>query len=99
MQKTQNLEQRLTNIETLLLSSKVVLTFDEVAVYTGLSKSYLYKLTSTGKVPHYKPSGKIIYFDKKEIDNWLLSNRRVTTKEIDRKAATYCTTKEIGGVK
>ena len=94
--ETQILEQRLSNIETLLLSSKTVLTFDELAAYTGLSKSYLYKMTSTGQIPHYKPSGKVIYFDKKEIDGWLLSNRRATTKEIESKAATYVTTRKGG---
>ena len=29
-----------------------MLTFDETAIFTGFSKSYLYKLTSAGIVPH-----------------------------------------------
>jgi hypothetical protein len=44
----QNIEARLSNIENLLIGTKEVLTFDEAAIYTGLSKSYLYKLTSSG---------------------------------------------------
>lgn len=85
----QRIDERQGNIETLLLSQKKVLSFDEVAVYTGLSRSHLYKLTSTGGIPCYKPSGKRIYFDRDEVDQWLLRNRKATTAEIDQQASTY----------
>ena len=65
------IDVRLRNIESLLLSQKTVLNFDEGADYTGLSKSYLYKLTCSGGIPCYKPQGKHIYFNKQEIDQWL----------------------------
>jgi excisionase family DNA binding protein len=87
------IDSRLKNIESLLLSQKTVLNFDEVAAYTGLSKSYLYKLTSTGGIPCYKPQGKHIYFNKQEIDQWLLQNRKATTRELDNQAATFVTLK------
>ena len=51
------------------------LTVDEACSYLRLSKSQLYKLTSTGKIPHYKPEGKLIYFEKAELDNWIFRNR------------------------
>ena len=57
------------------LAAKRVLTFDDVALLTGLSKSHLYKLTSTHQIPHYKPNGKNIYFDRMEIENWMKQNR------------------------
>jgi len=82
---------RLRNIETLLLSQKTVLNFDEVAAFTGLSKSYLYKLTCSGGVPCYKPQGKHIYFNKPEIESWLLQNRKATNVELDSQAATFVT--------
>ncbi|MFH5885270.1 helix-turn-helix transcriptional regulator [Halalkalibaculum sp. DA3122] len=84
-----NLDQRLTKIENLLLEQKTVLNFNEVAEYTGLSKSYLYKLTSTGGIPCYKPTGKKIYFKKDEIDQWLLTNKKLSSDEIDEKAENY----------
>ena len=74
----QIIEARQRNIETLLLSQKTVLNFDEVAAYTGLSKSYLYKLTCSGGIPCYKPNGKMIYFEKVSIDRWLLRNMKAT---------------------
>ena len=84
---------RLKNIESLLLLQKSVLNFDEVTAYTGLSKSYLYKLTCSGGIPCYKPQGKHIYFNKKEIDNWLLQNRKATNRELENKAINLVTLK------
>ena len=91
-------EERLRIIETLLLSQKTVLTFDEVAQYTGLSKSYLYKLTSTAKIPCYKPQGKHIYFNKIEIDLWLQRNpsKPLNEDELEEQASTYVTLKNMG---
>ncbi len=94
MDKLQSIDERLSNIETLLLSQKTVLNFDEVAVYTGLSKSHLYKLTSTGGIPCYKPTGKHIRFDKAEIDRWLLQNKKKSNAEIDGEASTHVTLKK-----
>lgn len=91
MENLESIDGRLRNIETLLLSQKVVLNFDDVAAYTGLSKSYLYKLSCSGGIPCYKPQGKHIYFNKPEIDQWLLQNRKATTSELDSKAATFVT--------
>ncbi len=89
MENLQDVNDRLCNIETLLLSQKTVLNFDEVAAYIGFSKSYLYKLTSTGGIPCYKPHGKQIYFSKQELDQWLLQNRKATKDEIESQAATF----------
>jgi|TARA_B110000046_G_scaffold183240_1_gene218930 excisionase family DNA binding protein len=88
------IDDRLRNIETLLLSQKTVLNFNEIAAFTGLSKSYLYKLTCSGGIPCYKPQGKHIYFNKSEVEQWLLQNRKVTLLEIDSKAATFVTLKK-----
>jgi len=98
MENFQRIEERLSNIEALLLSQKTVLNFVEVAAYTGLSKSYLYKLTSNGGIPCYKPQGKQIYFSKIEIDQWLLQNRKATNDELDSQANTIVTLKK-GGAK
>jgi excisionase family DNA binding protein len=98
MDNSITIDERLRNIETLLLSQKTVLNFKEVAAYTGLSESHLYKLTSTGGIPCYKPKGKHIYFNKSEIDDWLMQNRKATTAELQAKADEYGFGKK-GGVR
>ena len=97
MENFESIDMQLKEIKSLLLSQKTVLNFDEVAAYSGLSKSYLYKLTSGGGIPCYKPNGKQIYFSKPEIDTWLLSNRKATNDEIEVKAATIVTLGKKGG--
>ena len=70
----ENIQSQLDEIKELLIANKKVLNIDEVCTYTGLSKNYLYKLTSLNRIPHSKPSGKSLYFDKDRIDEWLLRN-------------------------
>lgn len=52
---------------------KRVLTIDEACEYLGYKKSYLYKLTSAGIIPHSKPNGKSIFFSLEKLENWMLS--------------------------
>ena len=66
--------ERLDRLEKLLIANKEVLTFEETCDYTGISRSYLYKLTAAGKIPHSKPNGKMLFFEKKKIVDWLLMN-------------------------
>jgi excisionase family DNA binding protein len=85
--------EKLTSIENMLkeqnLLRKEVLTFNEAANYLGVSHSNLYKMTSTGLVPSYKPNGKKLYFNRKELDLWLLSNKQFTKEEIEQQAADF----------
>lgn len=94
----QTINERLTKIEVALLCLKTVFTFDELVAYTGLSKSHLYKLTSSGRIPCSKPFGKHLYFNKLEIDEWLLQNRKATTSELQARANEYSLGKK-GGVR
>lgn len=80
-----------------LLAAKNVLAMEDVAMLTGLSKSHLYKLTCTHQIPHYKPNGKQIYFDKVEMESWMKQNRVATQTEIDQRATTYVVTSGKGG--
>lgn len=82
--------------ENTLFCKKEVLTSDEAARYMGISKSYLYKLTMRQKIPHFKPMGKMCYFNRVELEQWLQSNRVATKEEITDRANNYLMK---GGVK
>lgn len=77
-----------------LLAAKNVLNFDDVATLTGLSKSHLYKLTCTRQIPHYKPNGKQVYFDRSEVEAWMKQNRVNTQTEAEQQAINYVVRKE-----
>ena len=88
-----NILEKLERIEKLLETQqamqKQVLNFNDACIYLELSQSHLYKLTSTGSIPHYKPNGKKLYFNRQELDNWLLRNRSKSIDEIEQEAANY----------
>lgn len=83
------LEERFDNIEKLLAGQKNVLTFSEACRFTGISKTYMYKLTSQNRIPHSKPHGKNIYFSREELEKWLLKNPVKTAEQTEQEAAEY----------
>lgn len=83
------LNARLDRIErAALLAAKDVLTMDETVFYTGLSKAFLYQLTSRGDIPHYKRSRKL-YFHKADLNAWLTKTKVMSNDEVESKAETY----------
>lgn len=82
--------QQLDRIERYsIIAAKQVLTLEEVAFFTGLSKSWIYKATSNHTIPCYKPNNKLLYFDRDEINAWMKQNRVATIDEINSNAEKY----------
>lgn len=95
-----SIKEQLDRIESSLLSQKRVLTIDEVSKFTGLSKSFLYKLSALKILPHYKPNGKVIFIDRTELESFLLQNPIKTSTEIDQESTSYVTlNNKKGGAK
>lgn len=80
---------RVAELENLVLHSKNVLSFEEASRFLNLSKSYLYKLTSGNLIPHYKPQGKMLYFEKMELEAWLRQNPIRTQAQTEAEAQKY----------
>ena len=82
---------KLTAIESLLEPTNQTkpLNLVEAAKFLDLSRSHLYKLTSERKIPHFKPNGKKIYFDKSELVQWLKRKPTRTLEETEENAASY----------
>jgi len=76
-------------LNELAMLSKKVLNFKEAMAYLGLSKSTLYKHTHNMTVPCYKPNGKLIYFKREELDDWMLSNKQKTHEGIKQNASNF----------
>lgn len=77
-----------TTDDTAAPIGRKVLNIDQLCEYADLKKTTVYKLTSTGEIPHSK-RGKRIYFDRDTVDAWLLSNQRGTKADAERKADDY----------
>lgn len=97
-QSKNDMEEKINQILAYsLLAAKNVLTLEDVALLTGLSKSYLYKLTCAKQIPYYRPNGKQIYFDRGEVEAWMKQNRVNTRKEAEQQAAMYVAGHKKGG--
>ena len=64
-----------------------VFDIDAFCEYTGLSKQTVYRKTGKGEVPHSR-RGKRLYFEKSEVDAWLMANK-VTPQGIAKQAEAY----------
>ena len=78
-------QKQLEDIEKHILEQTVMkkdfLTVSDAALYAGVSKSYLYKLTSGRAIPFYRPASKLIFFKRTELNDWILNNRCATIQE------------------
>lgn len=85
----QDICNRLDILTAAILTQKPVLNIEEAAAFANMAVSYMYKLTSRQEIPHYKPRGKMIYFDRVELEGWLLQRRIKTVEEIEQAAVTH----------
>lgn len=76
------INERLKAIEDALYTTKDILNMKEVCQYLDISQSLLYKLTCSGEIPHFKPRGKMIFFEKKELIEWIKRNRENDSEPI-----------------
>lgn len=80
------LERRLASLENIVSSAKEHLTLEEAAAFLGCTRSLLYKMTHERTIPFYKPSGKMVYFEKSELVKWITQNKTMSNSELDAAA-------------
>lgn len=66
--------KRIEKMEAYISTTKEVLTLEEVCLLLNASKSQIYRLTRMMAIPHYKPTGKSLYFNRKEVLEWIQSH-------------------------
>lgn len=78
-------KKKVADLETAdtTICKKTMLTSKEAAKFLGVSLSCLYSWTADRIVPHYKPAGKLCYFDREELKPWLESSRVTTKRELE----------------
>lgn len=82
------INERLKSIEETLYTTKDILNMKEVCQYLDISQSLLYKLTCSGEIPHFKPRGKMIFFEKKELIEWIKKSNLLSSEIIKGSSKT-----------
>jgi excisionase family DNA binding protein len=89
MENNEIIIHKLNRIEKHIFGLKAILNVEELSDYTGFKKSYIYKLVHTNAIPFSKPSGKILFFERKKIDEWLLKNSHKSNDEIQQEVIEF----------
>lgn len=89
MENNEIIIHKLNRIEKHIFGLKAILNVEELSDYTGFKKSYIYKLVHANSIPFSKPSGKILFFERKKIDEWLLKNSHKSKVEIQQEAIEF----------
>jgi excisionase family DNA binding protein len=63
---------------------------------TGLARPTIYGLVSQSKIPHMK-WGKLLYFSRQELTDWIKQGRRKTVSDAEREAEQYVSNKRKRG--
>jgi excisionase family DNA binding protein len=89
MTTLEDIAKRLERLEALTaLASKDVLDVNETAQLTGYTVKYLRLLISRREIPHYR-RGNRIFFNRDEVEEWMMGNRIPTIDEVQQKACGY----------
>jgi excisionase family DNA binding protein len=65
---------------------KEYLSAREVCEYLDVSIAYVYLLSHKNELPKYCPGGKLIWFKRSDIDQFLLNGRIASQNEINTEA-------------
>lgn len=85
--KIATLQERIDKLENICYAAKEVLNLEEAADFLGVAKSTLYKMTHLNQLPYFKPAGKLIFFEKKALLDWVRGARAMSEEEIRLEAA------------
>ena len=69
----------------------IIYNTEEACDFLNISKSTIYKMTSTKSIPFYKPNGKNMYFIKSELEKFLLEKRELSNSDLEAQTSDYLT--------
>jgi len=84
-EKVEQLELLLLNLQPYEDNEDQLLTIGEAAEFLKVTVSALYSKVSRQEIPVSKP-GKRLYFDKKELKEWIRSGKKKTNAELRNEA-------------
>ena len=89
------LQERVDKLESICFASKEVLNLEEAAAFLGVKKSTLYKMTHFSQIPYYKPAGKLIFFEKSALLDWVRNVKVKSEDDIREEAALHLSSLSI----
>lgn len=72
-----------------LIAAKQMLTHEEASAYLGISVHHLTKLKTNRMIPYYKPNGKLCYYSKSDLDEFMLRGKVKSFAQMDDDAIKH----------
>ena len=69
-----------------MLAAKNVLNITEAAFILGMTPQGVRQKVRDREIAAYKQNHNRLYFQKKDLERWMLQNRRKTTEELEKEA-------------
>lgn len=96
MKKQETSLKKHSSEELMRADSSRPLNLSDAANYLSISKSYLYKLTCTKQITFFKPMGKLVFFNRADLDTFIFRNRQDTTSELEAQANSFVAKRKAG---
>lgn len=80
LKEVRNLKREIKSVN---LYRKRIYTIKEVAKVIGVSESYIQKLISSKQIPHSKPTGKLVFIRRRDLESFLMKNYITSEDDID----------------
>ncbi len=87
LEKLDCIEEKLNRLEQNKGAQFDLMDIETLGKYINYQKTSIYGLVQKNKIPYIK-RGKL-FFEKGEIDKWLINGRKITKEEIKLKADEY----------
>lgn len=87
LEKLNGIEEKLDRIAQSKAEHDKLMDIETLGKYINYQKTSIYGLVQKNKIPYIK-KGKL-FFEKGEIDKWLLGGRKITKDEIKAQADAY----------
>lgn len=65
------------------LFRKRIYTIKEAAKVLGVSESYIQKLVSSREIPHSKPTGKLVFIRRYDLEKFVMRNRIESNENVE----------------
>lgn len=80
------LRERVNRLENLCFAAKEILNLEEASAFLGIARSTLYKMTHQNRLPYFKPAGKLIFFEKRALLDWVRGSKAMSEDELKAEA-------------
>ena len=82
--RVEELSQELEKVKSVVYNAKEILTLEEAAMFLGISRSTLYKMTHAQTIPFFKPNNKMVYFERAELLTWVRQHHVLADEQAEK---------------